>query len=113
MWVACLWVAQELARDTVPFGGFPWGRLAFAETDSPFTSYAALGGAPLVSFATALCGALVAAAALQRSSWARAVPLAAAALAVPAVGALLPVRGRRRGARSRWPSCRAGCPAPA
>ena len=91
LWVACLWVAQELARDTVPFGGFPWGRLAFAETDSPFTSYAALGGAPLVSFATALCGALVAAAALQRSSWARAVPLAAAALAVPAVGALLPV----------------------
>ena len=44
LWVACLWVAQELARDRMPFGGFPWGRLAFAETASPFTPYAALGG---------------------------------------------------------------------
>ena len=53
-WVACLWVAQEAARDRLPFGGFPWGRLAFAETASPFTAVAALGGAPLVTFATAL-----------------------------------------------------------
>ena len=35
-WVACLWVTQEAARDRLPFGGFPWGRLAFAETASPF-----------------------------------------------------------------------------
>ena len=66
LWVACLWVAQELARDTMPFGGFPWGRLAFAETASPFTPYAAVGGAPLVTFVTALSGALLAAAVLQR-----------------------------------------------
>ena len=25
LWVACLWVAEELARDTVPFGGLPMG----------------------------------------------------------------------------------------
>ena len=60
LWVACLWVAQELARDSMPFGGFPWGRLAFAETASPFTPYAAVGGAPLVTFVTALSGALIA-----------------------------------------------------
>lgn len=24
VWIGCLWVAQELARDTTPFGGFPW-----------------------------------------------------------------------------------------
>ena len=68
-------VAEELARDTVPFGGFPWGRLAFAETASPFTPYAAVGGAPLVTFATALCGALAAAAVVAAGSWRRAVPL--------------------------------------
>jgi apolipoprotein N-acyltransferase len=90
LWVACLWVAEELARDTVPFGGFPWGRLAFAETASPFTPYAAVGGAPMVTFATALCGALVAAAVAARS-WHRAVPLVLLAVAVPVAGPLLPV----------------------
>ena len=92
VWVACLWVAQELARDTMPFGGFPWGRLAFAETASPFTPYAAVGGAPLVTFATALCGALLAAAVLAaRRSWQHAVPLLLLALLVPVAGPLLPV----------------------
>jgi apolipoprotein N-acyltransferase len=60
LWGACLWVAEEWARDRVPFGGFPWGRLAFANTGSPFTPLAALGGAPLVTFAVALTGTLAA-----------------------------------------------------
>ncbi|MFI1964988.1 apolipoprotein N-acyltransferase [Streptomyces pathocidini] len=63
LWAGCLWVAEEWARDRLPFGGFPWGRLAFANTGSPFTPLAALGGAPLVTFAVALSGALLAAAA--------------------------------------------------
>ncbi|KUL38071.1 acyltransferase [Streptomyces sp. NRRL F-4489] len=64
LWAACLWVAQEWARDRLPFGGFPWGRLAFANTGSPFTPLAALGGAPLVTFAVALAGGLLGAAAV-------------------------------------------------
>ena len=64
LWTACLWVTQEWARDRVPLGGFPWGRLAYANTSSPFTPLAAIGGAPLVSFAVALSGALLAAAVL-------------------------------------------------
>ncbi|MFI9310454.1 apolipoprotein N-acyltransferase [Streptomyces triculaminicus] len=60
LWGACLWIAQEWARDRVPFGGFPWGRLAFANTGSPFTPLAALGGAPLVTFGVALAGGLLA-----------------------------------------------------
>ncbi|WP_377268184.1 apolipoprotein N-acyltransferase [Peterkaempfera sp. SMS 1(5)a] len=64
LWTACLWVAQEWARDRLPLGGFPWGRLAFANTASPFTPLAAVAGAPLVTFAVALSGALLAAAAL-------------------------------------------------
>ncbi|MGZ4609903.1 MAG: apolipoprotein N-acyltransferase [Actinomycetes bacterium] len=61
--LAALWVAVEAARSRVPFGGFPWGRLAFSSADSTLAPLAALGGAPLVSFAAALCGTLLAAAA--------------------------------------------------
>jgi apolipoprotein N-acyltransferase len=91
LWAACLWVTEELARDRLPFGGFPWGRLAFANTGSPYTPLAALGGAPLVSFAVALSGTLLAAAALtarqiaKRRSWTpRAVLPGAGALALSA-----------------------------
>ncbi|WP_250003877.1 apolipoprotein N-acyltransferase [Actinoplanes sp. M2I2] len=56
-----LWVAQEAARDRAPFGGFPWGRLAFSQDDAPALRLAAWGGAPLVTFAVAAAGgALVA-----------------------------------------------------
>ena len=63
---AALWVAEEALRGRVPFGGFPWGRWAFSQADSPLKWFAALGGAPLVSFAVALVGALLAAAVLGR-----------------------------------------------
>ncbi|WDZ83113.1 apolipoprotein N-acyltransferase [Micromonospora cathayae] len=56
---ALLWVGQEALRDRTPFGGFPWGRLAFSQGDSPLLRLAALGGAPLVTFATALAGGLL------------------------------------------------------
>ncbi|WP_037918036.1 apolipoprotein N-acyltransferase [Actinacidiphila yeochonensis] len=104
LWCACLWVTQELVRDRLPFGGFSWGRLAFANTSSPFTPLAALGGAPLVSFAVALSGTLLAAAVLAaaRLAWrpggrsARAVLVGAAGLvlsaAVLCAGLFVPVR---------------------
>jgi apolipoprotein N-acyltransferase len=61
LWGAALWVAQEAARDRGPFGGFPWGRLAFGQEGSPFAWLAAYGGAPLVTFGVALAGSLLAA----------------------------------------------------
>jgi apolipoprotein N-acyltransferase len=64
LWTAALWVTQEFVRGRVPFGGFPWGRLAFSQTDSTLTGYAPLGGAPFISFVTALVGGLLAAVAL-------------------------------------------------
>ena len=88
LWAACLWVTQEWARDRLPLGGFPWGRLAFANTATPFTPLAALGGAPLVTFAVALCGALLAWAALRLRGPGRA-PRAAALAALAAVAAML------------------------
>ncbi|MGJ6961734.1 apolipoprotein N-acyltransferase [Streptosporangium sp. G11] len=65
LWSAALWVAAEWARGQFPFGGFPWARVAFSQGESIFTPYAALGGAPLVSFAVALCGGLLALAVLR------------------------------------------------
>ncbi|OLT28677.1 apolipoprotein N-acyltransferase [Actinomadura sp. CNU-125] len=64
VWAAGLWVAQEAARGRVPFGGFPWARLAFSQTSTPLTPYASVAGAPLVTFLTALTGGLLAYAAL-------------------------------------------------
>ncbi|GAA1262592.1 apolipoprotein N-acyltransferase [Sphaerisporangium rubeum] len=83
LWVAALWVAQEWARGRFPVGGFPWMRLAFAQGESPFTPYAALGGAPLVTFAVALCGALLAFAALRLTRSGAAAPTGRSRTAAP------------------------------
>jgi apolipoprotein N-acyltransferase len=56
-----LWVAQEALRDRAPFGGFPWGRLAFSQGDAPALRLAALGGAPAVTCAVAVAGGALAA----------------------------------------------------
>ena len=57
LFTAALWVAEEALRDRLPFGGFPWGRWAFSQSESPLKWFAAIGGAPLVSFMVALAGA--------------------------------------------------------
>jgi len=64
LWMAALWVADEAVRGRWPLGGFPWGRLGFSQVDGPFTAFAAYGGVPLVGFAVALTGTLLAAAVL-------------------------------------------------
>ncbi|MFI7538104.1 apolipoprotein N-acyltransferase [Streptosporangium sp. NPDC049376] len=98
LWGAALWVAMEWARGTFPVGGFPWARVAFSQGETPFTPYAALGGAPLVSFAVVLCGGLLALAALRISRRATrgAVPVVlplVGALAVPAAAFAVPRPG--------------------
>jgi apolipoprotein N-acyltransferase len=86
-----LWLAQEALRDRAPFGGFPWGRLAFSQGDAPVLRLAAYGGAPLVTFAVAAAGGALFAFAHRRSfSWPAAGFLAAAA-ALIAGPALVPV----------------------
>ncbi|BDZ43627.1 hypothetical protein GCM10025865_29260 [Paraoerskovia sediminicola] len=57
---AVLWVAVEQWRSIWPFGGFPWGKLAFSQADSPLVGAAWLGGAPLVSFLVAVVGGILA-----------------------------------------------------
>ena len=56
IWVGAAWVLEETLRDRIPFGGFPWGRLAFSQAASPVRWFAALGGAPLVTFVVAVGG---------------------------------------------------------
>jgi apolipoprotein N-acyltransferase len=86
LWTAALWVGQEALRARLPFGGFPWGKLAFSQGDSWLTPLAALGGSPLVTFAVALLGGVLAWAVLRL----RAAP-AVAGLA--AVGTLVATGG--------------------
>ncbi|MGC5020202.1 apolipoprotein N-acyltransferase [Micromonospora sp. DT47] len=91
-----LWVGQEALRGRTPFGGFPWGRLAFSQDGSPLLGLAWLGGAPLVTFAAALTGGLLLAAAWRRwpgrdvQAWTPVAVLAAVALAVTGGGLLAP-----------------------
>ncbi|MER7909087.1 apolipoprotein N-acyltransferase [Streptomyces sp. NPDC096068] len=53
---AGVWILAEGARARVPFGGFPWGKIAFGQADGVFLPLAAVGGTPLLGFAVALCG---------------------------------------------------------
>ncbi|MFC8458335.1 apolipoprotein N-acyltransferase [Streptomyces sp. NPDC057242] len=69
---AGVWILAEGARARVPFGGFPWGKIAFGQADGDFLPLAAVGGTPLLGFAVALCGfGLLDAAPLFRSRRAR------------------------------------------
>lgn len=70
-WVAGVWVLQEALRGRVPFGGYPWGRLAYGQPDTAIGRLAWLVGQPGVTLAVALAGgallALVLAA--RRGAW--------------------------------------------
>ncbi|WP_229708263.1 apolipoprotein N-acyltransferase [Knoellia flava] len=93
------WVAQELARGTTPFGGFPWARLAFSQADSPLANVAQWFGAPGVTFAVAVVGTelLLAASVARSQPRFAAVQLGLSVFFVALIGVLLvpPVDGRQ------------------
>jgi len=104
LFLAALWTGVEAARSRIPFGGFPWGRLAFTSPDTTLAPLAALGGAPLVGFVSALVATLLAAAVLssrtdalsssQRRKRRRStLGLVATALALGLAGLLVPTPG--------------------
>ena len=93
--VAGWWVAAEAFRDRWPWGGFPWGRLAMTQAGLPTQGWAAIGGAPVLSFAVALTGAtlawvLVSALTEGRTGRRRRVAVAAVAFAATAGVSCLP-----------------------
>lgn len=57
VFAAAAWVAGEALRARFPFGGFPWGNLAFTQVDGPLLPAAGLVGSAGLSFLTALSGA--------------------------------------------------------
>ncbi len=69
VWFAAEWAVQEWLKSTVPFGGFPWGVVGFGQTDGPLLPLAQVGGAPLVSVATALVGFSLTALTMEIALW--------------------------------------------
>lgn len=112
VWVASLWVLQEALRGALPYGGFPWGRLAFAQPDSPFGHVAAFGGQPAVSFVVALAGcAIVAGVQRYRSGQARAGMAWIALCAILTIAsALLPLPSPAGGPTMRVAIVQGGTP---
>jgi apolipoprotein N-acyltransferase len=94
-----MWVTSEALRDRVPLGGFPWGRLAYGQTSTTLTPYAALAGAPAVTFAVSLLGALLAYAVLNRRRPRQVVAALVGVALVSTAGGLvaLPTEGQTMG----------------
>ena len=87
-WAAGCWVLVEALRSVLPWGGFPWGRLAYPMVDSPVAGWVHLGGTALLTAAAAALGALLAgaAAAAARRDLRRVGEAVAATGAVVALG---------------------------
>jgi apolipoprotein N-acyltransferase len=90
LWAAAVWVGADALRARVPFGGFPWGRVAFGQPDGPLLPVAAVGGAPLLSYVIVLAGLALGEAArrLARGEVRAATGPAVLALAALAAGPL-------------------------
>lgn len=65
IWFAVLWGAMEWLKSVIPFGGFPWGSIAFGQAQGPLLPLVQLGGVPLLSSSVVLVGASVTAIALE------------------------------------------------
>ncbi|WP_153343809.1 apolipoprotein N-acyltransferase [Nocardia aurantia] len=100
LWAAMMWTLAEWLRSVFPFGGFPWGRLAFGQGDGWYLPLAQLAGAPGVSFAVALTGTAAVALVVRvaeasvpdrrKSGWRIGIGFAATVVvAVPVAGLLL------------------------
>ncbi len=64
LFVPSLWVLEEALRDRIPWGGFPWGRLAYSQADAPYVWISRVGGMPALTFWVAALGTVALAAAL-------------------------------------------------
>lgn len=84
------WVAFELAVGSVPFGGFPWIRLALTALDQPLSGWFQIVGAPGVTFLVALVSHLVLLAVLEPPKRVVGIATAVALLAVGLGWNLLP-----------------------
>ena len=89
VWIALAWVAMETGRENTPTLSFTWGRLAFAQSDSPLGDAAPWIGAAGVTFVVALLGVLLAQAG-RADTWPRTFLPVGIALAVVAIVVVTP-----------------------
>jgi apolipoprotein N-acyltransferase len=99
LWAAAVWTAGEAVRARFPFGGFPWGKIAFGQADGVLLPLAALGGTPLLGFAVVLSGFGLFEAVRQARSAARTRVVRRGAAAVALLSLLAPF-GAALGARA-------------
>ena len=52
-------VVIEAIRGNWPWGGFPWGMLAYSQLDGPLVALSTIGGQALVSGAVVVCAAIL------------------------------------------------------
>jgi len=95
VWAAAVWVAGEQLRGAFPLSGFPWGRLAHTALDTPLEGWVRLVALPATSWLMAVVAGLLVVAVKDRR-----LTALAAAIAVPAIGLVLPV-GIADGGESR------------
>lgn len=98
---AVVWVAVEQLRGSWPFGGFPWGYLAFSQTDAPALRLAPYGGEILVSAIVVLVAAVLTASwqqVLEGRRWSAFLAVAGAVALTLGPG-LLPVRADQEAGR--------------
>ena len=56
--IAIIWTAREWVSTNLPYGGFPWSRLAMSQSESPLANWVFFGGQPLLSLVVAFISAL-------------------------------------------------------
>lgn len=69
IWFALVWTATEWLKSIVPFGGFPWGAVAFGQTEGPLLPLVKIGGVALLSLAVMLMGFSATAIAREIVDW--------------------------------------------
>lgn len=69
VWFALVWAGQEWLKSVFPFGGFPWGAVAFGQTQGPLLPLVQVGGVALLSTAVMLVGFSATAIALEIAKW--------------------------------------------
>ncbi len=92
---AVSWVGAESLRGSVPFGGLPWGSLAFGLVDTPVVRWGRVGGTAWVSFVVVLVVAVLVDVAERRDRSLLGLGSAAAVLVLATVELRAPGRDRR------------------
>jgi apolipoprotein N-acyltransferase len=57
--IATIWTAREWVSTNLPYGGFPWSRLAMSQSESPLADWVFFGGQPLLTFVIVMISSLV------------------------------------------------------